>query len=67
MYGWMDENLRVKTGRLGAVQKVVDGIQTAEEVTSNLTEVTEQIQETQENINEITEQYNTIKNTVTIK
>ncbi len=64
-YGWMDENIRVKTGRLGTVQKVIDQIQTAEEVTSNLTEVTEQVKETQENINEITEQYNAVKDKVT--
>ena len=64
-YEWMDENIRVKTGRLGAVQKVVDGIQTAEETVSNLTEITEQIQETQENVNQITEEFNTIKTKVT--
>ena len=64
-YEWMDENIRVKTGRLGAVQKVVDGIQTAEETVSNLTEITEQVQETQENINQITEEFNTIKTKVT--
>lgn len=64
-YEWMDENIRIKTGRLGAVQKVVDGIQTAEETVSNLTEITEQIQETQENVNQITEEFNTIKTKVT--
>ena len=63
-YEWMDENIRVKTGRLGKVQKVIDGLQSAEEVVSNLTEVTEQVKETQENINEISEQFNTIKTTV---
>ena len=31
-YEWMDENVRVKTGRLGTVQKVIDGIQNAEDV-----------------------------------
>ncbi|WP_339390908.1 hypothetical protein [Crocosphaera watsonii] len=63
-YDWMDENVRVKTGRLGKVQKVIDGIQTAEEVASNLTEITEQVKETQDNIDEIQEQFNTIKTAV---
>ena len=44
---------------------MVDGIQTAEETVSNLTEITEQIQETQENVNQITEEFNTIKTKVT--
>ncbi len=64
-YEWMDENIRVKTGRLGAVQKVIDGIQTTEEVVSNLTEITEQVQETQENINQITEEFDSIRTNVT--
>ncbi|MDJ0600749.1 MAG: hypothetical protein QNJ37_18120 [Crocosphaera sp.] len=63
-YEWMDENIRVKTGRLRTVQNVIDGIQNAEEVVSNLTEITEQVQETQENINEIKSQFETIKTTV---
>ncbi len=63
-YEWMDENIRVKTGRLGTVQKVIDGIQETEEVVSNLTEITEQVKETQENIDEIKEQFDTGKNTV---
>ena len=63
-YEWMDENIKVKTGRLGKVQKVIDGLQTAEEITSNLTEITEQVKETQDNIDEIKEQFNTIKTTV---
>ncbi len=63
-YDWMDENIRVKTGRLGAVQKVVEGIQTAEETVSNLTAITEQIKETQENVNQISEEFDTIKTKV---
>ncbi len=64
-YEWMDENIRVKTGRLGSVQKVIDGIQTAEETVSNLTEITEQVKETQENIDQITEEFDSIKIKVT--
>ena len=63
-YEWMDENVRVKTGRLGTVQRVIDKMQTAEEVVSNLTEITEQVKETQDNIAEITEQFDTIKTAV---
>ena len=65
-YDWMDENVRIKTGRLGLVQQVTEGIQQVEDVTSNLTEVTEQVRETQENINEIQSQFDTVKNQVTI-
>ena len=59
-YEWMDEFISVKTGRFGAIQKVMNEIQTAEEVVSNLTEVTEQVKETQENVTEIQEQFQEI-------
>lgn len=65
-YQWMDENIRVKTGRLGSVQRVIDGIQTAEETVSNLTEITEQVKETQENIDQISEEFNTIRTQVNL-
>ena len=60
-YNWMDEFISVKTGRFGSVQKVINEIQTAEEVVSSLTEVTEQVKETQENVSEIREQFRIIK------
>jgi hypothetical protein len=60
-YQWMDENIRIKTGRFAAVQKVIDGLQSAEEVTSNLTEVTSTIQETTETVNQMKTEMTNIK------
>jgi hypothetical protein len=64
-YDWMDDNLRLKTGRFAGIQKVVDGINNAEEVVNNLTEVTDSINESQELVNEIKKEWKDIKDKVT--
>jgi hypothetical protein len=64
-YNWMDDNLRLKTGRFAAIQKVVDGINNAEDVVNNLTEVTDTINESEELVNEIKQEWTNIKGRVT--
>lgn len=61
-YNWMDENLRVKTGRFAAIQKVTDGIESAENVVNNLTEVTEISQETIDQVNTVKDEFLRIRN-----
>lgn len=60
-YDWMDENIRARTGRMGQIQKVIDGIQTAQEVTDDLTSITSNIQEVTESVGQITTEINNIK------
>ena len=63
-YEWMDENLRVKTGKFATVQAVTDGIQNVNEVVDNLTEVSENVQETTENITQIQSEFKSINDKV---
>ena len=66
-YGWMSENLTVKTGRLGQVQGVLDGIETVSNVTSDLENVTYEFREVQENVDQIGQQFNKIKTEISEK
>ena len=63
-YNWMDDNLRLKTGRFAGIQKVVDGLNNAEDVVNNLTEVTDSINDSQELVNEIKKEWTDIKGRV---
>ena len=63
-YQWLDENVRIKTGRIGAIGRVLDGIESTEDVVSSLTEVTENIAETSENIESIKGEITDIRETV---
>lgn len=64
-YNWMDDNLRLKTGRFATIQKIADGINTAEDVVNNLTEVTDVINESEDLVNEIKGEWTKIKGNVT--
>ncbi|WP_219907621.1 hypothetical protein [Aphanothece hegewaldii] len=60
-YDWFGETFNFKSKRNRAIQKVIEGLQGAQEVSSDLLEITENFREAQENINEMGEQINTIK------
>ena len=60
-YQWMSENFTVKTGRIGQIQAVLDGLEQVENITSDLTNVTEEFREVQENITQVEDQFNQIK------
>lgn len=63
-YQWMDENIQIKSGRLGAIQKITDGLDTAQNITDNLVEVTEIVQETTESVKQIQTEIKTIEDNV---
>ncbi len=63
-YGWMNENFRVKTGRLGEIQSVIDGLETVENITSDLENVTYEFREVQDNVTQIGTEFNKIKTEV---
>jgi hypothetical protein len=60
-YEWMDENVKVKTGRFAAVEKVTKGLSDITDITDNLTEVAETVSETTENVTQIQSEFSTIK------
>lgn len=60
-YQWMDENLRVKTGKLAVIDRISEGLENATEVTDNLTEVTEVVIETSETFNQINSELDEVK------
>jgi hypothetical protein len=53
-YDWMSEKFEIKTGKIGQFQKVLDGIEQAENVASDLESATSEIREVGDNLQEIT-------------
>lgn len=49
-YGWMSTNLSARSGRAGQFQKVIDGLETAENVTSEIGNVAGEVVEVQETV-----------------
>lgn len=66
-YGWMNETFRVKTGRLGQIQSVIDGLESVENITSDLENVSYEFREVQENVTQIGGEFNKIKTEVATK
>ncbi len=64
-YQWMSENFRVRTGRLGRIQGIIDNLQQTEEVVSDLENVTSEFLEVTENVSQMRKEVNTIRNEVT--
>lgn len=60
-YEWFGETFNFKSKRNRAIDQLIQGLQTGQEVASDLQEITENFREAQENINEIGEQINTVK------
>jgi hypothetical protein len=52
-YEWMSETFSIKTGKIGQFQKVLDGIEQAENVASDLESATSEIREVGDNLQEI--------------
>lgn len=66
-YAWMDENVRVKTGRFASVQKVTDGLQQANTLTEHISEMTEAVTETTENISNLQTEFGNVKTAIGVK
>ena len=60
-YEWMEENFKIKTGKLSTIERINEGLESVENITSNLTQVTEIIPETTESVETINTEINTIK------
>jgi hypothetical protein len=60
-YDWLNENMSFQSGKFAVVQKVIDGIQNADEVVQDLTSVTDEIINVKENINQIKGEFKTIQ------
>jgi len=52
-YEWMSETFSIKTGKIGQFQKVLDGIEQAENIASDLESATSEIREVGDNLTEI--------------
>lgn len=63
-YDWMSENVKIKTGKLSAIDKYVEGLESLENITSDLQEVTEVVAEGKESIEESKEELKKIKENV---
>lgn len=63
-YGWMSESLTVKTGKIGQVQAVIDGLEQVENVASDLENATSEFREVQENVTQIGSEFTKIKTEV---
>ncbi len=66
-YQWMSETMTVKTGRLGQVQAVIDGLEQVENIASDLENVTSEFREVQNNVTQIGAEFNKIKTEVSDK
>lgn len=66
-YSWMSETFSVKTGRLGAIDKVVKGLETVENVGSELQNATEEFREVQESVSNINSQATKIRTELNIQ
>lgn len=65
-YEWMEDNFRIKTGRLSTIERINEGLESIENTASELTEVTEVWIEGRESVTEINEQVNNIKEQMAI-
>lgn len=66
-YQWMSEKLTVKTGKLGQIQAVIDGLEQVENIASDLESVTSEFREVQDNVSQIGAEFNKIKTEVSEK
>lgn len=66
-YAWMSETFQVRTGRIGALQRVVDGLESLENVASDLESATGEFREIQENFAEFEEQKQEIQSAIAAK
>jgi len=66
-YNWMNENLSVKTGKLGQIQAVLDGAQDVENVASEIAGATSEFREAQEQVNGIGAQFKKIDDELQVK
>jgi hypothetical protein len=65
-YSWMSEKVSVKTGRIGQVQRIIDGGEQIENFASDIQNATEEFREAQENVTNISEQFNKVKTEIGI-
>jgi hypothetical protein len=63
-YDWFSEQFNFQSRRAGAIERVVRGLEVANNVASDLEQVTANAREIQENINEMGQEWNTLKTTV---
>jgi len=60
-YNWMDENIQIKTGRLGFFERVDQQLQDIEDIADNFTQVTDNIHNIGYSYNEIKEELDNVK------
>jgi uncharacterized phage infection (PIP) family protein YhgE len=60
-YNWFGERFNFRTGKNRAIQRVIDGLETAQSVASDLEDVTSNFREAAENINEIKTQTDALR------
>jgi hypothetical protein len=60
-YNWFGERFNFRTGKNRAIQRVIDGLETAQSVASDLEDITSNFREAAENINEIRTQTNALR------
>jgi hypothetical protein len=60
-YGWMSETFNFNTGKNRGIDALIENLQGAQEVASDLEDITGNFREARENIDEIGEQVGTIK------
>lgn len=63
-YEWMDDNINIHFGRLGKLEKVIEGLNTVQDISSDFEEVTSNVVEFQETLSQLEQSKQEFKDTL---